>query len=94
MIIEKTNTIKSYSLISILPFSIITSLDAFSVGLALSYKKINTILFSIRIGIITLVLSLVGCMIGRYIKTIKQIEVNKMGGIILILYALKILLDR
>jgi len=73
--------------------SLITSIDAFSIGLTFSLLKVNLLTSIIIIGIVTFILSLIGVFIGKIIKNKYQKLASIIGGIILIIIGLKILIE-
>lgn len=83
----------NYNLKTILFLSLLTSMDALSIGISLSLYVEGIIKISLIIGTITLFLSLLGSLIGNYFRNLKLKNSNKIGGIIIILYAIKILLS-
>jgi putative Mn2+ efflux pump MntP len=78
--------------LSLMSLSIGTSLDAMAVGVSLGMMKITIWEPSAVIGLVTALLSLVGLRIGRYLgaKFGKCMEV--IGGVVLLIIAIKILL--
>ena len=85
---------ENFSYKAVMTLSFITSIDAFSVGIALSQYINNLIVIASIIGITTLMFSLLGVWIGKKIITKTHINPNILGGTILILYALKTILIR
>ena len=88
---EKKQTDPSRGL-NLMSLSIGTSLDAMAVGVSLGMMRITIWEPSAVIGLVTALLSLIGLRIGRYLggKFGKWMEV--IGGIVLLLIALKIVL--
>jgi len=76
---------------TLLMVCIATSIDAMAVGLSLSMIKVEILVPSIIIGVVTLILSLVGLLTGNYLgeKFGKRMEV--LGGLILIGIGLRVL---
>lgn len=72
--------------------SIITSIDAMSVGLTFSFFSINLLFTILEIGIITFILSLIGVNLGNLINNL-SLKSEIIGGIILILLSLKFLFE-
>ena len=85
----KTDLSRGFSLLSL---SIGTSLDAMAVGVSLGMMDIAIWESSVVIGLVTALLSLIGLRIGRFLgaKFGKRMEV--VGGIVLLLIALKLLI--
>ena len=73
--------------------AVATSIDALAVGVSLAFLNINIYVPTFSIGCITFILSLIGVKIGNSfgIKYKRKSEV--LGGVILILIALKIILE-
>ncbi len=86
------------SLKEIILLSVVTSIDALAVGVTFSFLDVNIKLAFINIGLITFILTLIGCRLGNFIaykmsKTKLSKYVSAFGGIILILLGTKILLQ-
>lgn len=69
--------------------SIATSIDAFVIGISLSFVKTNIIYSSIIIGIITFIMSSLGYFLGNLFNKKTQQYSNIVGGITLILLGIK-----
>lgn len=81
------------SLKIMLPLAIATSIDAFAIGISLSFLNVD-LLFSITcIGIITFILSFIGVKLGNRIGERFGIKSQLLGGFILIVIGFKILLE-
>ena len=74
------------------PLAIATSIDAFTVGISFAFLKVNLLLSTIIIGIITFILSLIGIIIGYNFGIRFQKSSLIFGGFALIVIGLKILL--
>lgn len=74
------------------PLAIATSIDAFTVGISFAFLKVNLLLSTIIIGIITFILSLIGIIIGYNFGIRFQKSSLIFGGFALIIIGLKILL--
>lgn len=72
--------------------AVATSIDAFAVGVTFSIMKVNIIISSILIGIITFIISIIGVYLGVKFKNKYGDKSLLGGGIILILIGIKILL--
>jgi putative Mn2+ efflux pump MntP len=70
-----------------------TSIDAFTVGITYSFFNINIYLTCLLIGIITFIISAIGVVIGNKIGTLFNYKVELIGGIFLIILAIKIFLS-
>ena len=68
-----------------------TSIDAFIAGVSLSIFEIDIIMVVIRIGIITLLLSLLGVKIGKILGCFMEKYAELAGGLILILISFQVL---
>ena len=73
--------------------AIATSIDALAVGVSFAFLNVNIISAVLIIGIITLVTSAIGVIIGKIFGDLFSGKAEIIGGIILILIGLKILLE-
>lgn len=73
--------------------SIATSIDALAVGLSFAMIRVNIITPSVIIGTITFSLSMVGYFIGKRIGNKVKIELDIVGGLILIGIGVKIVIE-
>ena len=73
--------------------AIATSIDALAVGVSFGFLKVNIYMPIISIGIITFFLSILGVKIGNKFGEKYRQKSEILGGIILIIIALKILLE-
>jgi len=71
-----------------------TSIDALVVGVSFACLKVTIVLPIIVIGVVTAVISLAGCLIGKWFGHLFENKFEAAGGIILILLGLKILFFR
>jgi len=76
----------------LLVLSIATSLDALAVGISLSILRVEIFIPALIIGLVTFVLCLAGCYIGRFAKHIFAEKIEIIGGFILIIIGTKILI--
>lgn len=76
-----------------LMLSIATSIDAFTVGITFSFFNTNIYLTCLLIGIITMIISSLGVIIGHKIGTFFNGKVELIGGIFLIILGIKIFLE-
>lgn len=91
---EKIDSIdNSFKFYTMLLLAIATSIDALAVGVTFAFLDFN-LLFSICfIGTLTFSLSVIGVKIGNMFGVKYKSKAEQMGGIILILIALKILIE-
>jgi len=73
--------------------SIATSIDALAVGLSFAFLEVNIALASPTIGIVTMVVTVVGFIVGRKASTIIGKRAELLGGLILLAIAIRILLS-
>ncbi len=73
--------------------SLATSIDALAVGVSFAFLQVQIIPAIILIGIITLILSLIGVIVGNRFGVHFQKKAELSGGIILILIGIKVLLE-
>lgn len=73
------------------PLAVATSIDAFTVGITFAFLKVNLLLSTLIIGIITFILSFVGVLIGYNFGIKFQRKSLIFGGIALVSIGLKIL---
>jgi putative Mn2+ efflux pump MntP len=73
--------------------SIATSIDALAVGITLAFMDVNVIFATSIIGITTLVLCFIGVIIGNFFGEKFKRPAEITGGVILVLIAIKILLE-
>lgn len=78
---------------TMLPLAIATSIDALMVGVSFAFLKVQIVPAVLWIGIITLVLSMLGVLIGKLFGDRFHSKAELIGGIILVLMGLKILLE-
>ena len=71
MLNSKEEIKHNYNILTIIALSIITSLDALSLGIAISFYIHNIFIISLIIGIVTFIISLLGCILGKKIKNVK-----------------------
>lgn len=82
-----------------LPFQVIillalaTSIDALAVGVSLALFEVNIWLTCLMIGLITFVLCFFACLLAKQLGKHAQQWAEKLGGAILILLAIKILIE-
>ena len=79
--------------INLLFLGFITSIDAFSIGITLSFYKDEIIFYSLIIGIITFILCFFGSLFSKIIADYFPKYANRIGGILLILEGLYFLVS-
>lgn len=75
------------------PLALATSIDALAVGVSFAFLDVQIVPAVTFIGVITLVLSMVGVVIGKGIGDKFKSKAELVGGIVLILIGVKILLE-
>ncbi|VVB50841.1 manganese efflux pump MntP [uncultured archaeon] len=90
---EERKSSESLSLSVMLLLSVATSIDAFAVGLSLSFLRTPIMYPAILIGAVTFTVSTAGFIIGRKTGHLIDKKTELAGGIILILIGLKILAE-
>ena len=73
--------------------AIATSIDALAIGISLSFLKVNLLISSFIIGIITFVMCYIGYYLGNFFNKKIGKYSNLLSGIILILLGIKIFLE-
>jgi putative Mn2+ efflux pump MntP len=81
------------SLVVLITLSVATSIDALAVGVTLNLLTSRILLAVTAIGVITFVLSLIGCKIGQKIGHIFENKIEILAGLILIAIGTKILIQ-
>ena len=79
---------------TMLILAIATSIDALAVGVTLAFLRVNPIEPIISIGIVTFILSLIGVKIGNVFGEKYKKHSQVLGGVILLLIAIKILIEK
>jgi putative Mn2+ efflux pump MntP len=75
------------------PLSIATSIDALAIGITFSFLKVNILISSIIITIITFITSTIGSKVGFLFGNKYKNKAIFLGGIILIIIGINILLE-
>ncbi len=78
---------------TLLMLSLATSLDAMAVGLTFAMIRVAILLPSLAIGVITFFVSLSGYFLGKKIGEKINVELDIVGGLVLIAIGVKILLE-
>jgi putative Mn2+ efflux pump MntP len=79
--------------IPLLILSIATSIDALAVGLSFAFLKANIALASLTIGVVALVITAVGFLLGKRFGRLAGERAETIGGLILIGIGIKIVLS-
>lgn len=88
---EHQNDSVDFKTMSIL--AIATSIDALAVGITFAFLKVNMVLATIMIGIVTFAICIIGVKIGNKFGDKYERKAEVVGGLILILMGIKILLE-
>lgn len=83
----------SFSVRSMLPMAIATSIDALAVGVSFAFLQVDIVPAVLFIGCTTFVLSAAGVKIGNVFGSRYKSKAELAGGVILILMGAKILLE-
>ena len=83
----------SFSLRTMLPLAVATSIDALAVGVTFAFLKVNIIPAVSFIGVITFALSALGLLLGHKFGAKYKSTAELAGGIILILMGIKIFVE-
>ena len=90
---EEENSFASLSTRTLLTLGLATSIDALAVGVSAAFLKVSIYFPAFFIGCTTFVLSLLGVCCGYRFGKIKRINVELLGGMILIAIGVKILVE-
>ena len=88
---ENQNDRVDFKTMSIL--AIATSIDALAVGITFAFLKVNMMLATLMIGIVTFVICVIGVKIGNKFGDQYERKAEVVGGLILIFMGIKILLE-
>ena len=77
---------------TLIMLSLATSMDALGVGLSMALLKINILTASLLIGLVTLLFSTVGMLVGNKLNEKFGERMEIAGGIVLLLIGLRILI--
>ena len=83
----------NFDIKTMIPLAIATSIDALAIGITFAFLRVNIFEAVLLIGIITMVMSFLGCIIGKKFGDKFEKKAQILGGIILILIGVKILLE-
>lgn len=90
---EEEKVAESLTIPTLFLLAIATSIDAFAVGLSLSFLKTTIFIPAIIIGLITFTISFTGVFVGNKIGHFFENKAELVGGIVLIGIGIKILLE-
>ena len=90
---EENKSFNPLNIWFIIYMSIATSIDALIVGLSFAFLKTNIYVSIIIIGIVTFIAAMLGILFGKKAGTQFGKKMEILGGIILIVIALKILIE-
>lgn len=90
---EEETSISSFSAKTLITLGIATSIDALAVGVSMAFLKTSIYFPAFIIGFVTFSLSLIGVISGYKFGKIKGVNVELLGGIILIAIGIKILIE-
>lgn len=85
--------VKDLSFRTISMLAIATSIDALAVGVSFAFLRMDVLLASVVIGITTFVFSFTGVLVGSKLKHKSKVNVELIGGIILIVIGIKIFFE-
>ncbi|MBR5272988.1 MAG: manganese efflux pump [Clostridia bacterium] len=83
----------SFSVKSMLPIAVATSIDALAVGVTFAFLNVRIVPAISFIGVITFVLSAVGVKLGNVVGAKYKSKAEFVGGVVLIIMGIKILLE-
>jgi putative Mn2+ efflux pump MntP len=90
---EQTADRATLKFMTLLGLAIATSIDAFAVGMSISFLQVAIVLPAITIGSVTFVLSFGGVIAGNKLGHFFERKIELLGGILLILIGIKIVLE-
>lgn len=90
---NEDRVINNLSLRTIIMLALATSIDALAVGVSFAFLHMDVLLTSIIIGAITFLFSFSGIVVGVKLKHKSKINVEFIGGVILIAIGFKILFE-
>lgn len=77
----------------LITLSVATSIDALAVGLTFAFIEVNILVASLTIGIITLLVTMLGFLLGKKANRLVGRRAETIGGLILIGIGVKIVLE-
>lgn len=90
---DDQNPMNPQDILLLFTLAVATSIDALAVGLSLSFLKVSILRPAMIIGIITLVISFLGVLIGQRLGHLFEKKIEILGGLILIGIGIKILCE-
>ena len=90
---EEETTISSFSTKTLITLGVATSIDALAVGVSMAFLKTSIYIPAFILGFVTFSLSLIGVISGYRFGKIKGVNVELLGGVILIAIGIKILVE-
>ena len=90
---DEDNINDSFSFRTMLPLAVATSIDALAVGISFAFLGVDIFMAVLIIGVITMLLSCVGLMVGNFFGSTYRKPAEIVGGVVLILIGAKILLE-
>ncbi len=90
---ENNNRRTSLNFPALLGLAIATSIDAFAVGISLSFLQVSIILPAIVIGLITFLLSFCGVFAGNRLGHFFERKIELVGGLLLIGIGIRIVVE-
>ncbi|MFJ4344320.1 manganese efflux pump MntP family protein [Pseudomonas sp. NPDC089401] len=82
------------SLPILVAISLAISLDAFSLGMSLAFVEVNIIVAAMTLGLPTVLISIIGTLIGKAIKRVVDQGAQILGGVILIFVGVLVFFDK
>lgn len=83
----------SLNFLTLLGLAIATSIDAFAVGMSLSFLQVTIVLPAIVIGLVTFILSFCGVFAGNRLGHFFERKIELLGGVLLILIGIRIVVE-
>jgi putative Mn2+ efflux pump MntP len=90
---NENRKLNSKNLLVMLSLSVVTSIDAFAVGLSFALTKISIIASIIAMGVVTFLMSYSGVYIGKKLSSKIGNKAEILGGVILIAMGVKVLIE-
>ena len=79
--------------VTMVPLALATSIDALAVGVSLAFLQVDIVATAVFIGVATFILSALGLRLGCAVKSKLQARANLLGGVVLVLIAVRILIS-
>ncbi len=93
LICKRSGKCRKLSIKDLLVYSIATSVDALLAGAIIIAMDLNIVITIIFIGVVTFILSYIGSSFTKFFKKGLEKKLELLGGVVLILLALKTLID-